>query len=151
MTVKTNHDYTVTCTDGRGVSLSFRDMTGADIEFVEEIVGDDGKSLKPEAVVKILNRLKISPVPESVMKLTPRAIHSLYTSLSEHILCNYVDKETWLKQCYSIQNGSFQGLLEMEKVPMSKFAAMCIIHKEAIENMNNTNPDIYEPPDTEVQ
>jgi hypothetical protein len=150
VTVKTNHDYTVTCTDGRGVSVSFRDMTGNDIEFLEDMVSEDGKSVNPESVIKILDRLKISPVPASVMKLTPRAIQSLYEALSEHVLCNYVNKETWLKQCYSIQNGSFQNVSEMEKVPMSKFAAMCLIHKEAIDQMNNTNPDVYEPPDTEV-
>jgi hypothetical protein len=60
-------------------------------------------------------------------------------SVQENILKSYMSKEAWLKNCYAIQNGSFQGVKEMEFVPMSKFTAMCMIHKEAMDQMKNEN------------
>lgn len=71
-------------------------------------------------------------------KLPPRIIRVLYNELTTHILKNYIPKENWLRQCYSIQNGSFQNLESMEMVPMSKFVAMCQIHQEAIDQINNS-------------
>ena len=134
--MKVNHDYTVTCVDRNDRELVFRDLTGLDIELLDSLL-TDGKTLSPDAVVRILNLLKVSNTPERISQLTPRVIRSLYFKVSEHILVNYLNKESWLRQCYSIQNGSFQNVLEMERVPMSKFAAMCMIHKEAIDQMNN--------------
>jgi hypothetical protein len=91
-------------------------------------------------ISQILEYLAVSPL--SAGKLIPRVIKSLYSALSEHILCNYMTKEIWLKQCYSIQNGSFQGVRDMEAVPLSKFTAMCMIHKEAMDQINNENDPI---------
>jgi hypothetical protein len=147
--VLVNHDYTITCVDGNGRELVFRDLTGLDIELLDSLL-QDGKTFSPESVVRILDLLKVSSTPERISQLTPRVIRSLYYKVSEHILINYLNKESWLRQCYSIQNGSFQNVLEMERVPMSKFAAMCMIHKEAIDQMNNEQPDGTTDTSTEV-
>jgi hypothetical protein len=135
--VRENPDYTVSCLDANGAEIVFRDMTGSDIELFESLLGDDGKTFTSESVIKVLDTLKVSALPERISQLPPRIIRSLYQTVSEHILINYMGKESWLRQCYSIQNGSFQNVLEMEKVPMSKFTAMCLIHKEAIDQMNS--------------
>lgn len=147
--VKVNYDYTITCVDRNDRELVFRDLTGLDIELLDSLL-TDGKTLSPEAVVRILDLLKVSSRPERISQLTPRVIRSLYYKVSEHILVNYLNKESWLRQCYSIQNGSFQNVLEMERVPMSKFAAMCMIHKEAIDQMNNKPQDGTTTANTEV-
>jgi hypothetical protein len=121
----------------------FRDIIGSDIEFLDGIIGKSEKFLTSDDVIYILERILISPkIPLSY--LTPKVLKVLYGCVSEHILCNYVNKETWLRQCYSIQNGSFQNVSEMEQVPMSKFIAMCTIHKEAMDQLNN-------PPTASVQ
>lgn len=131
-----NHDYTVTCVDKNDKEIVFRDLTGSDIELLDSLL-EGGKSFSPQSVIKILDLLKLSETPVRIAQLTPRVIRTLYYKVSEHILINYLNKESWLRQCYSIQNGSFQNVLEMERVPLSKFAAMCMIHKEAIDQMNN--------------
>lgn len=113
----------------------FRDLTGSDIENLESIIGKDQKFLISSDVIKILELLLVSP-KFRLSSLTPKVIKILYGCVSKNILCNYVNKETWLRQCYSIQNGSFQNVLDMEKVPMSKFIAMCTIHKEAMDQLN---------------
>lgn len=138
VTTELNYNYTVTCTDGKGNKLLFRDITGSDIEYLDSLLGGEGKNLTSGQVIKLLSTLSVDSTV-NFGSLVPRAIRSLYAELSKHVLCNYMDKETWLKQCYSIQNGSFQNLSAMESVPMSKFAAMCLIHKEAMDNVN-TNP-----------
>jgi hypothetical protein len=136
--VRVNYDYTITCVDRNDRELVFRDLTGQDIELLDSLL-EDGKTFSPDSVIRILDLLKVSSVPGRISQLTPRTIRSLYYKVSEHILINYLNKESWLRQCYSIQNGSFQNVLEMERVPMSKFAAMCMIHKEAIDQMKNEN------------
>lgn len=125
------------CQDIAGNEIIFRDATGADIEFFDYLLSDDGKTLAADSLSKVLDLLKVSNTPERISQLTPRAIRSLYKAVSETILINYLNKESWLRQCYSIQNGSFQNVSEMEKIPLSKFAAMSIIHKEAMDQMNN--------------
>ena len=127
-------------TDKSGRQLSFRDITGSDLEYLESILGGDEKSgVTGSQVIEILSSLSVTP-GFKFSKLVPRTIRSLYSKLYEHILCNYMPKETWLRQCYGIQNGSFQNLADMEKVPMSKFVAMCQIHKEAMDSMKNSEP-----------
>lgn len=100
------------------------------------MLNEEKDSIRSGRVVEILSRLCTTPA-RNFRSLTPRVIRILYNEVSTHILKNYIPKESWLRQCYSIQNGSFQNLLDMEKVPMSKFMALCIIHKEAIDQMNN--------------
>lgn len=136
--MKLNYDYTVSCIDSNDNKIVFRDIVGSDIELIDSVL-EDKKTLSPESVIKILDTLKVSKEPDRISQLTPRTIRCLYKHVSENILINYLNKESWLRQCYSIQNGSFQNLAEMEKVPMSKFAAMCLIHKEAIDEMSNQN------------
>jgi len=127
--------------DGRGRKLCFRDITGNDLEYLDSLFDTESETITGSDISAILEHLCIRPLRAA--KLTPRTIRSLYHALREHILCNYMSKETWLKQCYSIQNGSFQGVSAMETVPMSKFTAMCMIHKEAMDQIKNenANPD----------
>jgi hypothetical protein len=130
-----NYDYTISCEDRKGTQIVFRDIAGSDIEFLDHIIGKKEKFLSTSDVISILERIRISPqIPLSY--LTPKILKTLYSCVSKNILCNYINKEVWLRQCYSIQNGSFQGISEMEKVPMSKFIAMCTIHKEAMDQIN---------------
>lgn len=125
--------------------ISFRDITGEDLEYLETMFKEDGKTtLTGDQVVDILNLLYAGSGSPSFSSLTPWTIRFLYREVSEHILSSYIPKQSWLKQCYSIQNGSFQNVLDMEKVPMSKFVAMCVIHKEAMDTMNPT-PDGNNP------
>jgi hypothetical protein len=138
VTINLNHDYTASCVDGAGNSLVFRDITGSDLEFFDKIVVDS--AIKPESIVDILDYLLVSPSIQ-INSLTPRIIRQVFTLVHTNILKNYMNKEDWLRQCYSIQNGSFQNLTGMEKVPMSKFTAMCLIHKEAMDSIkNDTTP-----------
>lgn len=104
------------------------------------MLDNEEKTISGKQISDILEYLSVQPI--SAEKLTPRVIKSLYLSISEHILCNYMTKETWLKQCYSIQNGSFQGVRDMEAIPLSKFTAMCLIHKEAMDQIKNENDPI---------
>lgn len=100
--------------------------------------------INPEHIVDILTKLCTNSSPNFKL-LSPRVIQSLFNELTTHVLKNYVSKENWLRQCYSIQNGSFQNLEAMESVPMSKFAAMCQIHQQAIEQItpdSSTVPEV---------
>lgn len=120
--------------DGKGNSIEFRDIRGMDLEFLDGLIVDS--AIKPESIVEMLNHLLVSPLI-SINCLTPRIIRQVFILVHTHILKNYMSKEDWLRQCYSIQNGSFQNVTEMENVPMSKFTAMCLIHKEAMDSINN--------------
>lgn len=138
-----NHDYTITCSDRIGNNVIFRDMTGNDLEFLDRVIAvkeDKTMVIPSDSIISVLQKLLVSPEIK-IESLTPRAIKVLFNSVSENILKSYMGKEDWLKQCYSIQNGSFQNVLDMEKVPMSKFTAMCLIHKEAMDSLgNDTKP-----------
>jgi hypothetical protein len=139
VTTKVNHDYTITCSDRINNSIVFRDMTGNDLEFLERVIAvkeDKTMTISSDSIISVLQTLLVSPEIK-IESLTPRAIKVLFNSVSENILKSYMAKEDWLKQCYSIQNGSFQNVLAMEKVPMSKFTAMCLIHKEAMDSLSN--------------
>ena len=137
-----NHNYTVTLSDALGRTMVFRDMRGTDLEFLESLLGTESTTLSSDDVVAILDRLRVSPPNARMQSLTPRTIRAVYGAVSKHILHNYMPKETWLRQCYSIQNGSFQNVAAMERVPMSKFTAMCMIHKEAMDQIGNENASI---------
>lgn len=141
VTTKINYNYTVSCIDSKNNALVFRDMLGSDLEFFDSVVirKDNLLSLNSGKIIEVLQRLLVSPTIR-IESLTPRAIRAVFLSVSENIIKNYMPKEDWLRQCYSIQNGSFQNIAQMEEVPMSKFTAMCVIHKEAMELMNNDKP-----------
>jgi hypothetical protein len=133
-----NHNYTVSCIDSRGRVISFRDIRGNDLEYLESKLGGDDTTITSTDAIDILSLLSVRS-GLNFNRFTPAAIRALYQSVSEHILCSYMTKETWLRQCYAIQNGSFQGIDAMESVPLSKFVAMCQIHKEAMDQINNLN------------
>lgn len=133
-----NHNYTVSCLDSRKRSVSFRDIRGNDLEYLESKLGGDDSTITSSDAMEILEYLSTTNGFRT-SRLTPATIRSLYQSISEHVLCSYMTKETWLRQCYAIQNGSFQNLDAMESVPLSKFVAMCQIHKEAMDQINNIN------------
>lgn len=117
-------------------------MRGTDLEFLESLLGTESTTLSSDDVISILDRLRIEPLNARMQSLTPRSIRAVYSAVSQHILCNYMPKETWLRQCYSIQNGSFQNVAAMEQEPMSKFTAMCMIHKEAMDQIGNDNTNL---------
>lgn len=131
-----NSNYTVTCIDGRGNQVSFRDITGNDLEYLDTMLAGDEPTLTSRDVIGLLGTLSVRP-GINFGGLVPMTIRSLYMAVQENILKSYMPKEAWLKNCYAIQNGSFQNLAHMEHVPMSKFVAMCQIHKEAMDQMDN--------------
>lgn len=91
-------------------------------------------SLNLDQVREIVDRLNSEGV--DCGNFTQSVIFEIFVCLKDQILCNYMPKTTWLKICYGIQNGSFAGVEEMEKVPMTKFVVMSQIHKEAIDSIN---------------
>lgn len=127
----------MTCTDERGNFVSFRDIRGDDLEYLDFMLKGEDPTITNKQVVELLGHLCTRELDFNC--LIPRAIKSLYLEVQKNVLCNYVSKEIWLRQCYSIQNGSFQNLADMELVPMSKFVAMCTIHQQAMDQIENPN------------
>lgn len=96
----------------------------------------DNINLSLTEIISILDHLLLSEI--NLYKLTQKSIYSLFLKVKEHILCNYIDKISWLKASYGMQNSSFMNIAYMEEVPMNKFLVMYEIHKEAIEKINST-------------
>lgn len=139
-----NHNYTITIKDKKGRRINFRDITGQDLEYLDVILDNQDKELKEEQkrvsfenIQKIIDYLNIDGV--SCGALTQKTIIGIFNCIKENILCNYIPKYSWLRACYGIQNGSFMNVLEMEKVPMTKFIAMTQIHKEAVDSLKNND------------
>lgn len=135
-----NHDYTITVKDSKGRKINFRDITGEDLEYLDSVLDGEGEDLQEgqkrisfEDIQKIIDYLNLDGIRSG--SLTQRTIVRVFNCIKEHILCNYIPKYSWLKTCYGIQNGSFVNVLDMEKVPMTKFIAMAQIHKEAVDSM----------------
>lgn len=142
LSVRLNHNYTVSILDRKNRELIFRDITGKDLEFLDFLLKTEdenieGIKLNTDQVIKILEKISLDKIDFN--KFPPRIIFSIFKKISEVILCNYMTKITWLKACYGIQNGSFMNVLDMEKVPMSKFMAMIRIHEDAIESLNKND------------
>ena len=140
--VTRNHDYTVSLFDQKGKELIFRDITGLDLEFLDRLFNheestnnDSGAVITLDDVVQILDLLSIKKV--RFQSLPQSIISAIFDRVKEHILCNYMPKITWLGACYGIQNGSFVNVLDMERVPMTKFMAMTQIHQQAIDSIKN--------------
>lgn len=135
--VERNHDYTISVIDKKGSELVFRDITGADLEFLDKVLDPDeeGKvALDFETLEKILALLVVEDY--NFYKFPKRIVEDIFNCVTKHILCNYIKKYNWLEACYGIQNGSFMNVLEMEKVPMTKFMAMIEIHQAAVDRIN---------------
>lgn len=140
-----NHDYTITVKDKKGREINFRDITGEDLEYFDVILDNQGqqdlkeeqKRVSFEDVQRIIDYLNLDGMNSGA--LTQKTIIKVFNCIKEHILCNYMPKYTWLKACYGIQNGSFMNVLDMEKVPMTKFIAMTQIHKEAVDSVKNND------------
>lgn len=114
-------------------------MKGSDLEYFDMIFTKDEEEVIPvQQVTEILSYLCTNKSLDFAYFL-PRSIKCLYSEVRQHILCNYMPKETWLRRCYSVQNGSFENLMAMESVPMSKFVVLCEIHKDAMDQIGNTN------------
>lgn len=133
-------------TDTVGRTVSFRDITGNDLEYLDTLLAGDEPTLTSRDVIGLLGRLSI-PTGLNFGRLVPSAIRSLYLTVQEHILKSYIPKEAWLRNCYAIQNGSFANISDMERVSMSKFVAMCQIHKEAMDQMDGKvkNAENFQP------
>lgn len=121
--------------------MSFRDITGNDLEYLDTLLAGDEPTLTSRDVISLLGRLSVPP-GLNFGRLVPSAIRSLYLSVQTHILKSYMPKEAWLRNCYAVQNGSFANIADMERVPMSKFVAMCQIHKQAMDQMENTTSGV---------
>ena len=137
-----NHNYTITVKDQKGRKIDFRDITGEDLEYLDLILDNQGQEINNEQkrvsfedIQSILDLLNIDNV--NFGQLTQGVIIGIFNCIKEHILCNYIPKYSWLKACYGIQNGSFANVLEMEKVPMTKFIAMTQIHRDAMDSLKN--------------
>lgn len=136
-----NFDYTITLQDSKSKEIKFRDICGKDLEFIEHtLYGEKEESeenkeyVSFEGIVKILNYLSVENIDFMVMPR--RIVVEIFLHVKNHILLNYLSKYKWLQQCYAIQNGTFSGVAEMEKVPMTKFVAMIQAHQEAVESIN---------------
>lgn len=140
LSARVNHDYTVSVIDSQHREVSFRDLRGSDLELVDSLLeeGDESKAkeLSLDQIISILSALCVKKV--DFRSLPRRTIIEIFSKVRECILCNYMTKLDWLKQCYKIQNESFAGVLEMEKVPMSKFVVMIQIHNDAVEAANKS-------------
>jgi hypothetical protein len=114
-------------------------MRGSDLEYFDMIfTGDEEEVISGQQVTEILSYLCTNK-SITFSHFLPRAIKSLYSEVRQHILYNYMSKEIWLRQCYSVQNGSFENLIAMESVPMSKFVVLCKIHKDAMDQIGNSD------------
>lgn len=137
-----NYNYTITLRDKRGRELNFRDICGNDLEFLEKIFetneeGEETRRISFDNLVSILELINTNSV--DFKNFPQRITVKIFQVIQENILINYMPKYDWLIRCFSIQDGSFCGVSEMEKVPMTKFIAMCQIHKDAIELIKNDN------------
>lgn len=139
LSVRRNHDYTISVVDSKQREISFRDIKGSDLEYFDSIISpeekDETKELNLDQVVEILSALCTKKI--NFKSLPQRIIVQIFHHVKEHLLCNYMSKYDWLRRCYAIQNGSFLGVSTMEEVPMSKFVAMVQIHQDAIEAIRN--------------
>lgn len=142
LSVVRNPNYTISVIDGAGKSLLFRDITGEDLEFLDQILNPDNSSVEEsqpreisfDQVVSILHLVNLDGID---MKILPRRVISgVFRAVQENILCNYTSKYSWLKHCYGLQNGSFANLKTMEMVPMTKFVAMIEIHNNAMDSLS---------------
>jgi len=144
VTTTRNYDYTVSLSDKSGNVLTFRDIRGSDLEFLDYQFQYNPDSSDQKVVItrdsslNVLERLLVFPQTYDLKRLTNRVMDSVFISVREEILVNYMPKIIWLKNCYGIQDGSFANLKAMEEVPMSKFQALVDIHKEALENLKPT-------------
>jgi hypothetical protein len=135
LSVRINCDYTITVIDSKQRKISFRDLKGSDLEFIGSVLdGEDESKTKEITLDQIVSILSVLCTRNANFKTLPRrTIIKIFNGVKEHILCNYMPKYDWLRQCYSVQNGSFAGVSSMEEVPMSKFVAMVQIHNAAVE------------------
>ena len=136
LSTRINYNYTISVIDSKNSELSFRDLKGSDLEFIDFVLKgeEDGSKENELTLDQIVDILSILCVKNVDFKSLPRrTIYEIFSEIKKHILCNYIPKYDWLKQCYSIQNGSFAEVSVMEEVPMSKFIAMIQIHNAAVE------------------
>ena len=127
------HNYTISIVDKRGNKLSFRDITGKDLEFLEKYI-DEEESLTIDGVIDILKRINLSEI--KIERLTPRVIKEVFEIVGKEILCNFITKFKWLEVCYALQNNSFVAIDYFESQPMTKVMAMIQVHENAIAEMN---------------
>lgn len=130
------HDYTVSIIDRKGNKLRFRDITGNDLEFLEQHIDEESKELTLDTVIIILEKLSVFRV--SIKKLTPRVIKEIFEIIAEEILCNFIPKFKWLEVCYALQNNSFVAINYFESQPMTKVMAMIQVHENAIAEINKS-------------
>jgi uncharacterized protein YfbU (UPF0304 family) len=124
-----NYNYTISIIDRNGYELTFRDITGKDLEFLERFFGEQIE-LTFDNVIEILEFVNISKV--NIRKLTQRVIREVFEIVIKEILCNFMPKFKWLEVCYGLQNNSFVAMDFFESQPMTKVMAMIQVHQNAI-------------------
>jgi len=130
--VERNSNYTISIKDRTGKSLSFRDITGNDLEYLERYFDKEG-ALSADDIINILEHINVSGVP--IKRLTPRVIKEVFEIVAKEIFCNFIPKFKWLEICYALQNNSFVALGFFESQPMTKVMAMIQVHQNAIAEM----------------
>lgn len=129
------YNYTVSILDSRENKITFRDITGADLEFFERFFNAK-KELKIDDIIEILEFINVSKI--QISKLTPRVIKDLFEIVAKEILCNFMPKFKWLEVCYYLQNNSFVALNFFESQPMTKVMAMIQVHQNATAEIKNS-------------
>lgn len=124
--VKRNSNYTVSVIDGQGRNLCFRDVCGNDLEFLEQQILRENTTF--DNLIAVVQYLLITDVDISCYPV--RVIEGIFSILRDEILINISPKYAWLQNAYIICDGSFAGITELEKIPLTKFAAMMQIHSE---------------------
>jgi hypothetical protein len=114
-------------------SIVFRDITGADLEFLDCFLDNpDGSELSYENIVTVLQYLVVNRV--SLRQIWSREVNKLWRLVSENILCRYMNKKAFLKLAGVLQNGRFITLLE--EVPMTKLILMADVYQEIVQEQS---------------
>lgn len=127
------YDYSL-CVELEGGSIVFRDILGADLEFLDCFLErPENKEIEPdplnyEDIVALLQYLVSNNV--RVGKLWAKDIMKLWQLVSENILCRYMSKRAFLKLVGVLQNGRFIGLLE--DIPIAKIILMADVYQEIV-------------------
>ncbi len=138
LSVRRNHDYTISVIDSKQKEITFRDIRGSDLEYLDSLLNVNESNESVLTFDHILDILSLLCVKDLDFRDLPRRVTiQIFQHIREQLLCNYMPKYDWLRRCYAIQNGSFAGVSSMEEMPMNKFVAMTQIHQDAIEAMGN--------------
>jgi hypothetical protein len=148
VSLRKNYNYTYDVVSTNGARATFKDITGADLEYLEVLFLEEGKTLIPVTEkVELLQKLLVNGSCPTTWAIS--YVHSAFLIIFKEILEHeFITKQEWLRLLYAMQNQSFVGIAEMEKQPMNKFLAMRDVHIQAIQAIKNEAPALMaEPPE----